>query len=127
MTTQIYRPYVCEITDIQPDGADCIVTTAIAHGFVLGNTVTFQIPSNYGMTQLDHLKGNVIDLTETTITVDINITNFNAFTIPTPDEFQVFQTAQVIPIGSTNTGFSSVGNVVLNPLRIPGAFTPFRT
>jgi hypothetical protein len=121
--TGIYFPYVCNITAITQE-VNATVTTDVAHMFSVGNQVRFQIPSQYGMRQLNGLKGIVLDIPSTTeITVDVDTSNFNAFSVPSLAPFVVIDPAQVIPVGDYNQGYLSPGGVQPFQKNPPGSFT----
>jgi len=116
-----YLPFRCEITDIVSDFPNTIVTTSRDHGFVLGNQVQFLIPKQWGMLEMNNLKGYVLDLTPDTITVTIDSSQFSLFSTPVVTPPIVIDFPQVIPIGDANTGYETPGG--FRPyLKIPGTF-----
>ncbi len=122
MTFQIYTPYICDISDIESVDQQTVITTAIDHAFVIGSLVAFSIPQEWGMNQLNGLKGYVITLTSDTITINIDSSQFDAFVTPSPPEFVVIDPAQVIPAGDANSGYSAPGAVQPQYQTIPGAY-----
>lgn len=117
-----YSPHVEEISDIT-QAAQALVTTVDPHTFVLGNQVQFSIPQQWGMYQLDGLKGLVIEIpADDQFVVDINTLTFNAFVTPSPPAFVVIDPAQVAGIGDQNYGNSSPGGIPILPITIPGAY-----
>jgi len=115
-----YIPYTCNISAIN-NGQTTVITTAVNHGFIVGNTVQFSIPKQWGERQLDRLKGTVLDTTANTITVNIDSSFFDAFVIPSVTLPTVIDPAQVLPVGDYNTGYLATN--VLNPsLQIPGTY-----
>lgn len=115
-----YIPYLCDISSIVR-GVLTVVTTAIDHGFILNNQVQFQIPPEYGMVELNGLKGYVRAFTLDTITVDIDSTSFQPFVIPTVTPPVVISPAQVLPIGNYSFGYQLPGGSQPT-LQIPGTF-----
>ena len=115
-----YIPFTCNITGVA-NGVTTVVTTAVDHGFVVGNTVQFSIPKQWGIVQLDQLKGFVSEITSDTLTVLIDSSAFNAFVTPVVVLPVVIDQPQVIPIGDMNTGNI---NAAITPasLQIPGTF-----
>lgn len=113
-----YRPFVTGISAITPVGHSTLVTTDEDHGYVIGNEVTFQIPKEWGMIQLNGLSGFITAITDDTITVNINTSNFDAFVVPGSSHVSP---AQVIPAGDLNYGYQSAGNVQPQFITIPGA------
>lgn len=115
-----YYPFVCDISAVT-QAQNAVVTTTVNHGFVVGNLVSFNIPKEYGMRQLNAVTGVVLSVTSNTVTTDINTLNFDAFTVPSVPSYQVLDPAQILPAGDTNTGYTTTN--VLNPaLQIPGTF-----
>lgn len=52
------------------------------HQFSIGEIVSFRCSRAYGMFEINNLSGLVIAITDMTITVDIDSTNFTPFIIP---------------------------------------------
>jgi hypothetical protein len=82
-----------------------VVTLSVAHNFTAGQVVRFAIPTEWGMTELDGLLGNITAVTTgatNTITVDIDSSAFTAFTFPTSAEAAAgVSFAIVVPVGET--------------------------
>jgi hypothetical protein len=113
-------PYYEVITGITR-GATTTVNCAYAHAYVVGQEVTFVIPSQWGIVELDGLKGYVTSITASAFVVDINSSSFTAFSYPTSGTASLGLTfPQVLPVGDSNTGYS--GPTVPFPATIPGAF-----
>lgn len=112
-----YVPEVREIESIAESGLNCIVTTSENHHYVIGNTVKFVIPQEFEMVEINDRQGTVIEKTDDTLTININISNFTPFLVPAS-----FTTpAQVIPVGSVNFGFEVQGTIP-TPIGPSGAF-----
>ena len=117
-----YEPANEDITDIT-QALQAVVTTTSDHSFVIGNQVQFLIPPEWGMYQINRLKGFVISIPQLDeIEVDIDTRDFDAFITPTPPMFVVIDTAQVASVGDANFGFLSPGGVVVQPQTVPGAY-----
>lgn len=58
--------------------SQAVVTVGAAHPFIIGDSVVFGNVG--GMTQINTLRGSVVAISGTTITVDINSTGFSAYT-----------------------------------------------
>jgi hypothetical protein len=114
-----FIPFVCNITAVTR-GLPTFVTTDVTHGFVVGNTVYFSIPPQWGIPQLNGLTGLILAVTSNTISVNIDSRNFDAFVTPIVTPPQVINAAQVLPVGDQNSGYS-VG-ATTPPLQIPGTF-----
>src|SRR5690606_22407114 len=61
-----------------------IVTTVRNHGYVAGMMVRFLIPPSFGMIELNKLNAQVLALTDDTLAIDIDSTNFSSFSYPSP-------------------------------------------
>lgn len=59
------------------EAAQAVVTVGASHGFSAGNSVV--ISGVVGMTQINGMRANVISVTGTTITVDIDSSGFSAY------------------------------------------------
>lgn len=117
-----YTPFICDISAITQETFP-MVTTSIDHSFVIGQQVQFFIPPQWGMRQLNTLKGIVIDIPETNqFVTTIDTSQFDPFVVPTPPQYVVIDPAQVAGIGDINTGNSSPGGVPANPNTVPGAY-----
>lgn len=88
--------YITSITQANP----CVVKTSVTHGYQVGMSVAFRIPSIFGMTQLDTLFGTIVAVNTATNTFSVNIDTsaFSAFTFPLTGT-QPFTPAQVFPNG----------------------------
>lgn len=117
-----YTPFICDISAIST-GKTTLVTTTTSHGFVIGNEVQFDIPSQWGIQQLNQLTGYISSIPAVNqFIVNINTLTFDAFVTPSPPTYIVIDPAQVAGIGDFNTGTSSPGGVPANPNTVPGAF-----
>lgn len=117
-----YTPFICDISNVTQAIAP-LVTTAVDHGFVVGQQVQFFIPPQWGMRQLNGLKGYVTTIPAADeFTTNINTLNFDAFVTPTPPAYVVIDPAQVAGIGDINTGQSFPGGVPPNPNTVPGSY-----
>ncbi len=118
-----YSPANENITGVSLAAA-AVVTTATDHSFVVGNQVQFLIPPEWGIEQLNGLKGFVTAIPQSDeITVNIDTRAFNAFITPAPPAFVVIDNPQVASVGDSNFGSSSPGGVVVLPHTIQGAYT----
>lgn len=106
-----YYPVNRYITKVTSSGTSTIVTMSVTHGFTAGQAVRFVVPSEFGMTQLDGLIGNITavgasdGVVTNTITVDIDSSAFTAFAFPTSAVAAAgVNFAQVVPVGETANG-----------------------
>lgn len=117
-----YTPTIVDVEDVTQD-EEALVTTADDTTFVVGQQVQFFIPPQWGMRQLNGLKGYVTSIPQPDqFTVNIDTSLFDAFVTPTPPAFVVIDPAQVAGIGDANYGTDSPGGVPANPNTVPGAY-----
>jgi hypothetical protein len=77
-----------------------IVTTVNDHGYVAGMMVTFLIPVQYGMKELNGVNVQVLAIpTSTTLSIDFDSSQLNAFAYPSPLP-NAYTPATVIPNSS---------------------------
>lgn len=101
-------------------GSSTIVTTTVAHDYVVGQLVRILIPEFYGSRILNEQTGYVIAVPSTTqVTVNINSTNANAF-IPSPT-FST-QIPQILAVGDVNSGAINANGRINNTAYILGSF-----
>jgi hypothetical protein len=93
---------ISDITNASP----AIVTTTFNHQYETGMIVRLWIPDGYGMVQANRLYGSIIVTGDTTFTIDIDTTNFEAYTTPSTYP-QNRQYAQVVPIGEVTSLLTS--------------------
>jgi hypothetical protein len=72
--------FIATITNSYP----MAMTTIENHGYVAGMIVTFLIPPNFGMTQLNNRNAQVLTASGIDLTLDIDSTNFSIFSYPSP-------------------------------------------
>lgn len=79
-----------------------VITMSVTHGYTAGQAVRINVPAAYAMTEIDGLIGNItaVSTANNTITVDIDSTNFTAFSFPVSADVP-FSLAEVIPVGET--------------------------
>lgn len=90
------------ITNIT-QATQAVITFSVTHSFIVGEEVSFRVPSAYGMTQMNNLLGIVqsINTTNNTITVDIDSSGFSAFVYPGSGVVQSGPSpAMAVPAGS---------------------------
>lgn len=90
------RRFISKITK----AASAVVTLTVTHGFTAGQKVRFQVPDDYGMTEINNITGTVtaISTVNNTVTVDIDSTGFTTFAFPATAGVP-FTPAQLIPVG----------------------------
>lgn len=76
LTTQT----IASITNSNP----MVVTTVNDHGYVNGMNVTFLIPTQFGMTQLNGVNAQVLSASTNSLTINLDSTHFTPFAYPSP-------------------------------------------
>lgn len=61
-----------------------VVTTVLDHNYVAGMMIRFLIPEAFGMTSLNNINAQVLSVTNNTLTVNVDSTNFTQFSYPSP-------------------------------------------
>lgn len=94
-----------------------VITLSVTHGYTVGQSVRFNVPSAFGMTEINGLLGNItaISTANNTITVDIDSSGFTAFAFPTSAVAAAGVTfAQVVPVGEAaiNSVSQPYGNLL---------------
>lgn len=127
----LYAPGVSIINGITT-GSTTTITTTTPHNLVVGDEVTFRIPTAYGTTQLNSIPtpaggipgspvyGFVTSVTNsTTVVVNLNSTGYTAFATNQTIASMVGQSfPQMVAVGDVNTGglAYSGGNFYPSPL-----------
>lgn len=95
--------YITAITQ----AASAVITTSVTHDFTVGEKVSFRVPSQFGMDEINNLTGTVTAITTTvgtngsTVTVDIDSSGFTAFAFPTSAIAAAgISNAVIVPAGS---------------------------
>lgn len=100
--------------------AQAIVTLSVTHDYIIGQKVTFVIPTAsataFGMTEINDITATIIDINQAdadgatnTITVDVDTTSFTAFAFPVTGDYQN-RFAMVVPAG-VNQAVTNAQNV----------------
>lgn len=63
--------------------AAAVVTFSHTHDFTVGERVSFRIPPQFGMSELNNVSATVTAITASTITIDVDTSGFTAFAYPT--------------------------------------------
>jgi len=71
---------IASITNSNP----MVLTTLADHKYRAGMEVRFQIPTMFGMQELNKLSAQVIGVTNNTLTINLDSTNFGVFMYPSP-------------------------------------------
>jgi len=80
--------------------ASAVVTLSVTHGYKVGEKIKFKVESEFGMTEINDLVGEItaISTANNTITVDIDSSAFTAFAFPASAEVP-FTHAYALPVG----------------------------
>jgi hypothetical protein len=99
------------------NGYPAIVTTTFEHNYIDKMIVRLNIPEQDGMTEANHLFGEIVVIDPTSFAIDIDTTDFGVFV----DNFLVHQNsrAQVTPIGENNDTLRAATQNVLPQEELP--------
>jgi hypothetical protein len=99
-------------------GQTTVVTTSVAHNYVIGQLVRLIIPPSFGCRQLNESSGYVLSI-PTTTSVEVGIYSAGGNPYKSSSATTV---AQILAIGDINGGIiSTTGNIVPTTY-IPGSF-----
>lgn len=106
------RNYITAITK----ASSAVVTMSVTHNYIVGQYITFEVPSAFGMVEMNGLTGLVtaINTTNNTITVNINSSAFTTFAFPASTAVPV-TFAQTVPAGDAalqSTAAATLNNAV---------------
>lgn len=94
------------------------IVNSIYNTYIVDQLVTFIIPPQYGMTQLNSLTGQIVAIVGLTFSVNIDARQFDIFVIPNPSSLPTpSQPATLAPGGSRNLyniateAFQSLNNI----------------
>lgn len=108
----MYQPSQRYITNIT-QAASAVVTLSVTHGWVVGQKIYFNVPSTFGMSQINGKYGEItaINTTTNTVTVNIDTTGFTAWAWPVsasvPFSFPMAIPAGEIPTIITGANYNS--------------------
>lgn len=110
---QYYPPtrYISKVST----GSTTTITLSVRHNYTVGQVVRIDMPSEFGMVQIDGLEGTITAVDTSvgtnTITVDIDSQSFTAFTYPSNGD-EPLTWAQVVPVGE-DTAYEVENNISL--------------
>lgn len=120
----LFYPRSRFIMDIS-QAAQAVVTLSVPSGYEVGQAVRFSIPNKktvngvyyYGMIELDGMVGTIVAVNDAlatqTITIDIDTTNFTAFTFPIDASYPISR-AMVVPLGENTATAIAQGADILS-------------
>lgn len=80
--TQTYENFIVRAIESISNSYPMILTTTVPHKYVAGVKVRFFIPHPFGMQELNGLEGQVIQASGSTLTINLDSTNFSVFSYP---------------------------------------------
>lgn len=93
----IFYPNTRQIANVTAANP-AVVTTTVSHQYTAGQVIRFNIPSAYGMVELDGLEATITAVTAGTLTLDLDTSTFTAFTFPLNGAVP-FTQASLSPVG----------------------------
>jgi hypothetical protein len=110
-----YLPAVRDVIAIT-NAFPASVTTSFDHNYLSGLIVRMIVPGEYGMFQINKIKGSITVTSPTTFTIPINTTNFDTFVVPTEQPQQPLgNVAQAVPVGEDSDQLDQSFVNVLTP------------
>lgn len=99
------RRYISKITK----ATSAVVTMTVTHGYTVGQEVRVNVPSDFGMAEINGLAGIVtaISTANNTITLDIDSSGFSTFAFPVTAD-SPFSPAEILPIGESGASHDGV-------------------
>lgn len=80
--TQVYENFIVRDIESISNSFPMVLTTTVDHKYIAGLKVRFMIPKGFGMEELNVLDGQIISVTDDTLTINLNSTNFSVFSYP---------------------------------------------
>ena len=81
---QVYENLIVRTIESITNAYPMVLTTTGDHGYSAGLIVRFLIPNMFGMQELNVLEGQILSVTNDTLSIDIDSTNFSLFSYPSP-------------------------------------------
>ena len=82
--TQVQQNLRTQIISAITQANPAVLTTVNVHGYPAGVDVTFLIPTQFGMVQLNNRNIQVISVTSNSLTLNIDSSRFTPFAYPSP-------------------------------------------
>ena len=76
-----FVPNVVLIDDIT-QGQTTLVTFTTNHNFVVNEYISLRVSRPYGMVEINNKRGKVLAITDDTVTLDIDSSNYTPFAVP---------------------------------------------
>jgi hypothetical protein len=96
---------ISDITQTNP----MVITVTQTNSYIVGQLIHLSVPSTYGMYQVDQKTVKIIAIDGLDISVNLDATGFDAFTVP-PTGYE--QPASFAPAGANNLEYSNFTNNV---------------
>jgi len=111
MANNIFLPPTQEIpkfltVSAVTQGYPMVVTVVESNLYIALQSMRFSIPPSYGMTQLDGLTGNIIQITGQNFYFNIDSSVFDPFVIPVPG-VKIEKPATISSAGSNNLQYNN--------------------
>ncbi len=88
------------------------ITDSIYNSYVIGQLACLTVPSSYGMFQANELTSDILAINGTDFSINIDSSNFDAFSLPNPSLPPPSKPASLAPAGSRN-----IYNITAEPFR----------
>jgi len=123
------EPRFLYITGIS-QASQAVVTVSTEHNYVVGELVTFNVPSSFGMSEITGLTGKIVAVTAYTMTVNIDSSNFTAFAFPASTGVPTVQLFATLGPAGQRTQYNPITGIQTGydfnyPPFHTGEFTPY--
>lgn len=100
-----YTPFRCDIEDIT-NAQYAVVTFTTDHPYMSGELLSLRVSLPYGMTEVNNKTSRVLEITNDTVTLELDTLGFTPFIFPPSGE--VVFPAVCVPAGSGIVPFSPI-------------------
>lgn len=108
-----FQPAMRLITAIT-QASPATITTSFDHDYEAGLIVRIFVPSLFGMRQLNQKTGTILSVpADDSFTIDIDTTQYDAFSVPDPEPWYLYEYAMVLPVGEINSSLDQATRNVL--------------
>ena len=91
--------YIVNIQQVGGGNTNAVITTSVQHGYTVGQKIRVNLPdAKFGMTEIHNQEAIVTAATASTITTNIDIAGYTAFTFALPATLP-FTMPTIVPIG----------------------------
>lgn len=98
--------YIADISQAQ----EAVVTFDDDHDYKIGEILSFRVPKNFGMQQMNYKQAKVLDITDDTITINVDTLGYNPFILATDQQIP----AMCVPSASSYIPYEVTSTMILD-------------